>query len=449
MAQSCEDGNCPLTGTSKSDAPLIPGCRQMCKTPYCDKHSGQLKGKIVTVDNQTYDASKIKPSCNWLLNNCKNYCGNNQKCKTILTDTLKSAASSDPNKSIKGIVNGVSGNENAALKQVLSDVVASTQYSSVNKKSKEDAYLEYRWFRKNIWDTRDITTIVMTCISLLIIFLILAQKSWELFKALKYSWNNLGTIYVIIFIYLWFLFISSLAIGVTNFLKNAYSDQDEFLSSVASQGGVIAFYILCGVIGFIFGLILFIYNSTIAVYMIIIALIGPLYFYSTAYAYSYAPTLMLFYTLLLIFGNFFGIILKKANIITNTKYSQWIVFAIQMVLTLLIMGFSYAIFAFDVAHEKEKNKTTATNLGLVNIMVYVSAFPILRLFLKVADFLQEKFGMYLIPQSLLQKLHTENTRTTSNQNTLQNIINQYFGFLNEDIVENLIREIYIETGITV
>lgn len=444
MTQSCEDGNCSLTGTDGGTPVQI--CTKICNDnniPYCRSKSGKLKGDIILSTGENISTKKITPTCDWMKNNLKTYC-DDEKCQNILKDVI-SASKTKNGVSIDKIVTGLGNNAPNALKQLLSDIVASGSYSSSSGKSKIKALGEYAWFQKNNIEEGS-GNVAVLLISLAIIFLLTANSIYNtVFKSIK-SINNstysgdLKNTFNYINYFIAGLIIFSILLGIVKFLGNwLIGDQIDKINTGEipdlSTSDVVKFLrTSIPIILFVGAIVLLLYIqsqvadvSLILPYIGMMALIIP-YVLMTGEVYSYAPKLMVSFSLMVFMGQMIAIAVSK---ITGSNLVNSIVMGLVYVIIMAIAIIVWLTAGADTDVKLKKNEEynpVTDNGSLIQMVLYVCIFSIIKIIVLVFSASQD--GSYFKQFNIATK-----NNFNQNENKLGDLLSQHFGFLNEDLVK--------------
>ena len=445
MIQSCEDGNCSLTGTDGSTPSSI--CTKICNDnniPYCRSKSGKLKGDITLSTGENISTNKIKPTCDWMKNNLKSYC-DDEKCQNILKDVI-SASKTKNGQSIDKIVTGLGNTAPTALKQLLSDIIASGNYSSSSDKSKITALGEYAWFQKNNIEEGSGNVAVLV-ISLAIIFLLIGNSIYNVFKSyqkINFSTyrSNIKQIFNNINISIGILIIVSTLYGIIKFFSIwALGEQIDKVNTGEIPGisgntqnikkwmKILALIIPTLIaIGYLVYIVIKTQDfSLILPYLGMMLLIIP-YILMTADVYSYAPKLMVSFSLMIFVGQMLAIAISK---IIGSSIVNAIVMAIVYVLIIITAFIVWSTSGVDTDVKLKKNEeynSFTDNTSLIQMFLYVLVFSVIKLGILILSFFQD--GRYFKQFNIPTKNNSNST-----QNKLGDLLSQHFGFLNEDLIK--------------
>ena len=156
------------------------------------------------------------------------------------------------------------------------------------------------------------------------------------------------------------------------------------------------------------------------------------YFILTSFTYTYAPKIMLFYTLCLLFVNF--------TIISIMRMGKQSYLFSMILFNLVIIIFSWWIYGtaanIDAEEPTKENEKMGRNGYLYWIAIYVTVFSLIKILLFVAGLINVR-GV-----SALSNLFLDETRTTNMGNSVSKLVTNYYGFLNEDLIVEIMNYIY-------
>lgn len=451
-----------------------------CDSCYLKKNINKLSGEIASCQGgRPFNVSSFNPGCGWTDKNCKeNYCDNlDDPNKAICKDIFNQALNSNSNLEsvMNKLENGISNDKDKVkvYKNTLKKILCDIGVSSGSKKTRDDrksVYSEYYWYFQNTWDNKSSANQLMTVIAYIIIFTMIIN-SIKIFvlnptSHLKGKINvpPLTKYYpILIFsIIIISLIIALITLGSRVWAKTKtvskeknIKERDEKSYSFDTLGykGKVGVFIdkdtykfkpinyvikltltILVLLTLLFSVIIKFMGLTDTASMLLFPLIVVPYFVLTTFTYSYAPKVMLFYTLCLIFVNFCIISIMKLGK-TSYLYSM-------ILFNLVIIIFSWWIYntAANIG-TNEKDETIGKNGYLFWIAIYVTIYSLLKITLFGSGLLKIPFI------SSLSSVFLNDTRTTNLNNSVDKLVNNYYGFLNEDLILEIMNYIYKVMGL--
>ena len=167
--------------------------------------------------------------------------------------------------------------------------------------------------------------------------------------------------------------------------------------------------------------------SLILPYLGMMALIIP-YVLMTGEVYSYAPKLMVSFSLMVFMGQMIAIAVSK---ITGSNLVNSIVMGLVYVIIMAIAIIVWLTAGADTDVKLKKNEEynpVTDNGSLIQMVLYVCIFSIIKIIVLV--FSASQNGSYFKQFNIATK-----NNFNQNENKLGDLLSQHFGFLNEDLVK--------------
>ena len=466
MAKECKDDS----GNNKL----------LCESCYLKKDTSKLSGKIANCKGgKSFNVGSFNPTCDWTNKNCKeDYCENlDDPGKTICKDIFNQALNSkrDLESVMNRLENGVSNDKDKVkvYKNTLKKVLCDIGVSSGSKRTRDDrksVYSEYYWYFQNTWDDRSSANQLMTVIAYVIIFTMIINsiRSFVLRPIMKVkgrtdvpSFTKYYPILILSVIIISAI-IALITLGARVWAKMKTVSKKENVDERKNKSlpfnllgykGDIGLFretdsykfkpistviswtlIIMILLTLIFSIVLKFLRLTDFKSMLLFPLVVVPYFVLTTFTYSYAPKVMLFYTLCLIFVNFCIISIMRLGK-KSYLYSM-------ILFNFVIIIFSWWIYgtAANIGTVKTDEKM-GSNGYLFWIAIYVTLFSLI----KIGIFSSGILNIPII--SSLSSAFLEDTRSTRLNNSVDKLVNNYYGFLNEDLILETMDYIYKVMGL--
>ena len=452
----------------------------LCESCYLKKDTSKLSGKIANCQGgKSFNVRSFSPTCDWTEKNCKeDYCENlDDPGKTICKDIFNQALNSNSNLDtvMNRLENGVSNDKDKVkvYKNTLKKVLCDIGVSSGSKKTRDDrksVYSEYYWYFQNTWDEKSSANQLMTVIAYIIIFTMIINsiRLFVLNPIMKIRGRNEVPSFtkyypiLILSVIVISVIIALITLGSRVWAKTKTVSKKEDVyereqttipfSTLGYQGEsglfidkdtykfkpistVISWTLIVLVLlTLIFSILLFFMGLTDFKSILLFPLIVVPYFVLTTFTYSYAPKVMLFYTLCLIFVNF--------CIISILRLGKKSYLYSMILFNLVIIIFSWWIYntAANIGSKKDDEKM-GSNGYLYWIAIYVTIYSLI----KIGVFSSGLLNIPII--SSLSSAFLNDTRTTRLNNSVDKLVNNYYGFLNEDLILEIMNYIYKVMGL--
>ena len=451
----------------------------LCESCYLNKDISKLSGEIANCKGgRSFNVSSFNPTCNWTNKNCgKDFCDDlkgksKALCKNILNKSLNS--SSDLETVMNNLENGLDDDKDKikVYKSTLKKLLCDIGVSSGSKKGKEDiksVYSEYYWYYQNTWDKKSSANQLMTVIAYIIIFTMLINtiKTFVInpFNLVKGRTDSPGgtrkfpimmaiILFIIICVGLFTVVIRIWGKAVTKTKKKEIKTKintdidgigelpaptisfDTTSKPITDTINYLLFVLILIVSIILIAMKLIAKNISFSSIFMITLLVIP-YFLLTSFTYTYAPKIMLFYTLCLLFVNF--------TIISIMKMGKQTYLYTMILFNLVIIIFSWWIYLtasnIDTEEPTKENEKMGRNGYLYWIAIYVTVFSLIKVILFIS-------GLLNIPViSSLSSIFLDDTRSTNLSNSVNKLVNNYYGFLNEDLIFEVMNFVYKDMGL--
>ena len=466
MAKECKDD--------------IGNNKLLCESCYLRKNTSKLSGKIANCHNgKNFNVSSFNPTCDWTNKNCKeDYCENlDDPGKTICKDIFNQSLNSkrDLESVMKKLENGVSNDKDKVkvYKNTLKKVLCDIGVSSGSKKTRDDrksVYSEFYWYFQNTWDENSSANQLMTVIAYVIVFTMIINsiRSFVLNPIMQIkgrtgipSFTKYYPILILSVIIISAI-IALITLGRRVWAKMKTVSKKEQINK--KEGSSVSFDVLGykGDIGIfkqtdsykfkpistviswtlivlilltlVFSIVLKFFRLTDTASMLLFPLIVVPYFVLTTFTYSYAPKVMLFYTLCLIFVNFCIISIMRLG---KKSYLY----------SMILFNFVIIIFSWWIYSTAENIGTIKTDekLGSNGYLYWIAIYVTIYSLFKIGIFSSGLLNIPII--SSLSSVFLDDTRSTRLNNSVDKLVNNYYGFLNEDLILEIMNYIYKVMGL--